>query len=96
MVDTALIPAITAAIKTNEIGNASPYALSYAELGASGASFGIFQGDTNVNHTARATLLQALQANNTGRRRDNPHHGRGQPALPERQSIVAGGHPGRQ
>jgi hypothetical protein len=64
MVDTALVPAITVAIKTNEIGDASPYVLSYAELGASGASFGIFQGDTNVNHTARATLLQALRANN--------------------------------
>jgi hypothetical protein len=29
--------------------------LSYARLGVSGASFGIFQGDTNVNHEARAT-----------------------------------------
>jgi len=65
MVDTALIPAIRGAIKANELGDASPYALSYAQLGASGASFGIFQGDTNVNHTARATLLQALQNNAT-------------------------------
>jgi len=65
VVDTALVPAIRGAIKANELGNASPYALSYAHLGASGASFGIFQGDTNVNHTARATLLQALQANGT-------------------------------
>jgi hypothetical protein len=60
MVDTALLPAIREAIKQNEIGDASPYCLSYACLGASGASFGIFQGDTNVNHTARATLRQAL------------------------------------
>jgi hypothetical protein len=65
MVDTALVPAIKSAIKANEIGDASPYVLSYARLGASGASFGIFQGDTNVNHTARATLLKALQANGT-------------------------------
>lgn len=65
MVDTTLVPAIRGAIKENELGNASPYALSYARLGASGASFGIFQGDTNVNHTARATLLRALQANAT-------------------------------
>jgi hypothetical protein len=61
MVDASLVPAIRAAIKQNEIGNSSPYCLSYACLGASGASFGIFQGDTNVNHVARATLTQALQ-----------------------------------
>jgi hypothetical protein len=62
MVEPALVPAIREAIKQNEIGQASPYCLSYARLGASGASFGIFQGDTNVNHVARSTLLQALQA----------------------------------
>src|SRR5207253_5742633 len=62
MVDTALIPAIKEAIKQNEIGNASPYQLSYARLGASGASFGVFQGDTNVSHAARATLAAALRA----------------------------------
>jgi hypothetical protein len=60
MVDTALLPAIREAIRQNELGTHSPYCLSYACLGASGASFGIFQGDTNVNHTARATLRQAL------------------------------------
>jgi hypothetical protein len=62
MVDTALLPAIREAIRENELGTVSPYCLSYARLGASGASFGIFQGDTNVNHLARATLLKALQA----------------------------------
>ena len=61
MVDTALIPAVKEAIKQNEIGNASPYELSYARLGASGASFGVFQGDTNVSHAARATLAAALR-----------------------------------
>jgi hypothetical protein len=61
MVDIALLPAIREGIKQNELGNASPYQLSYACLGASGASFGIFQGDTNVNHTARATLVTILQ-----------------------------------
>jgi hypothetical protein len=64
MVDTALVPAVREAIKQNELGNQSPYQLSYARLGASGASFGIFQGDTNVNHVARATLLRALQGAN--------------------------------
>jgi hypothetical protein len=63
MVDTTLVPTIKAAIKYNELGNASPYILSYACLGASGASFGIFQGDTNVNHVARDTLRQALVTN---------------------------------
>jgi hypothetical protein len=61
MVDTALLPAIRAAIKANELGSISPYCLSYARKGSSGASFGVFQGDTNVNHDARATLLEALQ-----------------------------------
>jgi hypothetical protein len=62
MVDSRILPAIRAAIHENELGSGSPYRLSYARLGASGASFGIFQGDTNVNHRARATLLQALLA----------------------------------
>lgn len=62
MVDTALFPAIRAAIKQNELGNASPYCLSYARLGQSGASFGIFQGDTNVNPLARSTLTEVLNA----------------------------------
>jgi hypothetical protein len=62
MVDTALYPAIRAAIKQNELGNASPYCLSYARLGQSGASFGIFQGDTNVNPLARSTLGDVLNA----------------------------------
>ena len=66
MIDTNLLPPIRGAIQQNELGDASPYELSYARLGASGASFGIFQGDTNVNHTARATLLNALQANQAG------------------------------
>ncbi len=62
MVDSALVPAIREAVKQNEIGSASPYALSYARLGQSGASFGFFQGDTNVNQLARSALTQILQA----------------------------------
>lgn len=62
MVNPVLIPAIRVAIKQNELGDASPYQLSYARLGASGASFGIFQGDTNVNHVARDTLRRILLA----------------------------------
>lgn len=65
MVDSSLVPAIGRAIQENELGTASAYCLSYACRGTSAASFGIFQGDTNVNHVARATLLQVLQAHNT-------------------------------
>jgi len=60
MVDAVLVPGIKAAIRANELGTASPYCLSFAGLGQSGASFGIFQGDTNVNATARGVLRQAL------------------------------------
>jgi hypothetical protein len=62
VVDSALLPAIREALRQNEIGDASPYVLSYARLGVSGASFGVFQGDTHVDPDARATLRKALQA----------------------------------
>jgi hypothetical protein len=62
MVDTALVPAIKQAVRTNELGPASPYQLSYARRGGSGASFGACQGDTNTNQTARNTLTAVLQA----------------------------------
>jgi hypothetical protein len=60
MVDQALLPAITETIRQNEIGNGSPYVLSFARLGKSGASFGFMQGDTNVSELARHTLQQVL------------------------------------
>ena len=62
--DQAFIPAVRSAIQANELGPASPYCLSYACLGNSGASFGIFQGDTNVNARARDTLDNVLRAAN--------------------------------
>ena len=62
MVDSTIFPALRTAIKQNELGTASPYCLSYARLGQSGASFGIFQGDTNVNPLARSTLTTVLNA----------------------------------
>jgi hypothetical protein len=62
MTNPAMVPAIRAAIQANELGSVSPYCLSYAKLASSGASFGIFQGDTHVNATARATLTNVLQA----------------------------------
>jgi hypothetical protein len=64
MVDSSLLPAIRAALRENEIGNQSPYVLSYAELGRSGGSFGVFQGDACVDANARAALKQVLVAAN--------------------------------
>ena len=62
MVDPSLLPAIRAALRENEIGNQSPYVLTYARLGNSGGSFGVFQGDACVDPNARAALKQALVA----------------------------------
>jgi hypothetical protein len=62
MVAQSLIPAIQATIAQNELGGASPYQLSFAKLGKSGASFGFMQADTNVNTHARDTLYNVLIA----------------------------------
>ena len=62
MPDAALLPALKEAIRQNEIGPASPYILSYARKGKSGASFGAMQGDTNVSPRARSTLRDVLAA----------------------------------
>ncbi len=62
MSDPALTPAITAALRANELGAASPYRISFACKGSSGASFGAFQGDTAVNPAALATLRRVLAA----------------------------------
>lgn len=61
MVDKALKPAIKEAIRYNELGTASPYRLSFARLGKSGASFGVFQSDTNVSLSARTRLEKILR-----------------------------------
>jgi hypothetical protein len=55
------MPAIKQALRTNELGAGDPYKLSFALLGASGASFGIFQADTAQNANAVATLRAVLQ-----------------------------------
>lgn len=61
MVDVRLKPALRLALRLNEIGGASPYQLSFAGKGKSGASFGFMQGDMAahqpvVQHTFRAAL----------------------------------------
>lgn len=52
---------IRAALRMHELGNASPYALSFAGLGNSGASFGICQSDTAANPTALKVLRSILE-----------------------------------
>src|SRR5689334_11117998 len=64
MVNPNLLPALRETIRQNEIGSGSPYCLSFAKLGKSGASFGFMQGDTNVNDLARRSLARALEAAN--------------------------------
>ena len=66
MIYDSYIPAIEETIRQNEIGDASPYVLSFAELGKSGASFGFMQGDTNVSDLARSTLRSVLSAAGVG------------------------------
>jgi len=62
VVDQTLVPAISATVRANEIGGASPYELSYARKDKSGASFGFMQGDTNANPLARQTLRDVFNA----------------------------------
>jgi hypothetical protein len=45
MPDESLKPGIRTALRLHEIGDASPYLLSFAGKGKSGASFGFMQGD---------------------------------------------------
>jgi hypothetical protein len=66
MVGRSLLPAIRVALRENEIGDQSPYVLSYAELGTSGGSFGVFQGDVHADPVAREALTQVLTAANVG------------------------------
>ena len=55
--------AITAAMRHNEIGDATPYQVSFAGKGSSGASFGAMQGDLAAGQAdVTATFMQALAA----------------------------------
>lgn len=60
MTDASLLPAVKAALRANELGSADPYRLSFADLGKSGASFGVFQADTAANKGAWSALHQIL------------------------------------
>ena len=63
MPDDALKPALYLALRTNEIGDATPYAISFAEKGNSGGSFGAMQGDLAAGQPiVHTTFRQALAA----------------------------------
>jgi hypothetical protein len=58
--DDNLRNAISTALRVNEIGRSSPYQLSFAGKGKSGASFGASQGDLAAQPLARDTLWKIL------------------------------------
>jgi hypothetical protein len=62
MVDDTLKPALRAALRCNEIGDRTPYEISFAAKGNSGASFGFMQGDMAVQPIARDTFRAAMAA----------------------------------
>jgi hypothetical protein len=62
MLQQKLRDAIKVALRAHEIGQASPYRLSFAGKGNSGASFGAMQGDTSAQPGARETLRAVLSA----------------------------------
>lgn len=58
----ALKSAIRAALRANEIGERTPYELSFAAKGKSGASFGAMQGDMSAGPAyVRTTLSTCLK-----------------------------------
>lgn len=67
MIDQAspLATKIRAALRANELGAADPYALSYAGLGQSGPSYGVFQNDVMASTAARTTLWHILMTTGT-------------------------------
>ena len=81
-----LIPALMRALRFHEIGSKSPYQLSFAKKGKSGASFGAMQGDLaarqpKVTQTFHDVLeaagfptgtVNALMATLSGPLRDDP------------------------
>jgi hypothetical protein len=58
-----LKPGLRLALRLHEIGDASPYELSYAAKGKSGASFGFMQGDLAAGQgVVTQTFIQAMTA----------------------------------
>ncbi len=64
MVDNAIKPALRTALRLHEIGNDTPYRISFAAKGKSGGSFGFMQGDlaagqSDVTRTFREAMAAA-------------------------------------
>ena len=65
MPDEALKPALRKALRVHEIGDDTPYRLTFAGKDHSGGSFGFMQGDLAAGQSeARQTFQAALQAAN--------------------------------
>ena len=63
MVSAAIKPAIRGALRLHEIGNDTPYKISFAAKGKSGASFGFMQGDLAAAQPfVTATFRNAMSA----------------------------------
>ena len=60
--DATLRSAVRAAVRRNEIGNGTPYELSFAGKGNSGASFGFMQGDLAANQGVAHDTFRAVLA----------------------------------
>ena len=60
--DDATMRAVTTAVRPNEIGNASPYQISFAGKGNSGASFGFMQGDLAAGQSIVTTTFNRVLA----------------------------------
>ncbi|MET3133575.1 hypothetical protein AAKU55_003865 [Oxalobacteraceae bacterium GrIS 1.11] len=62
MLDASTLAAIRAAIRYNELGDSSPYRITFAGKGNSGGSFGVFQGDAHTDQPVVSSCLSlALQ-----------------------------------
>src|SRR4051812_29268494 len=62
MVAENIKPALRAALRAHEIGRGSPYRLSFAAKGKSGASFGFMQGDLAAGQTVATRAFRDAMA----------------------------------
>ncbi len=62
MLDDAIKPGIRTALRLHEIGDATPYKLSFAAKGKSGGSFGFMQGDLAAGQPNVVATFKAVMA----------------------------------
>ena len=60
MIDEHLLTTIRKVIRLNELGADTPYCLSFACQGNSGASFGLYQGDAHVDQPRVPDMLRRI------------------------------------